>query len=227
MNNNNGSGTGEKVKVLIVDDHPLIRNGLRQLINMQDDLECCGDASTQAATHELVVAQKPALVTVDIRLRDGDGLQLIRTLRAQHPAILTLVISQCDEAIYAERALKAGARGYVMKERSTEDMLAAIRTVLRGGYYVSPQVAVIALNKMSGLPAQSKHPIHKLTDRELQILQLLGAGLGNRKVAERLFLSVKTIEAHRENIKHKLGIACATELVSFAIEWVNGQSSQW
>lgn len=227
MNGNSGPTRHEKYLVLIVDAQPLVRDGLRQLINAQSDLECCGEAGTQAAALDLIASQKPDLVTIDICLHNGDGLELLKKLRAQYPLLLTLIITQYDESIFAERALKAGACGYVMKDHDADEVLTAIRTVLKGQIYASPQVAVIALNKMSGLPARRGHPIHRLSDRELQVLQLLGAGLPNRKVAEKLFLSVKTVEAHRENIKHKLGVANAVELIRFAAEWVAGQTSQW
>ena len=169
-------------------------------------------------------------MTLDIRLPDGDGLELIKMLKAEQPKLLTLVITQCDETLYAERALKAGARGYVMKERATDEVLTAIRTVLAGGLYVSPKIVALALHKMiEGKSGNHNHAhaIHNLTDRELQVLQLLGAGLGTRKTAVRLFLSIKTVETHRENIKHKLGQKTAAELVRFATDWVNGHPSQY
>ncbi len=217
-----------KARILIVDDYPLVREGLIQIIRLQPDLECCGEAGTSAAAQKILATAKPDLVTVDIRLPDGDGLELLKIVKAQHPQLLTLVITQCDETLYAERALKAGARGYVMKERATDEVLHAIRTVLAGGLYVSPKIAALALHKMIGAKSGNQnHAIHNLTDRELQVLQLLGAGLGTRKAAAKLFLSIKTVETHRENIKHKLQLASAAELIRFATDWVNGQTSQY
>ena len=228
--NGNSVGTtkkGKKARILVVDDHPLVREGLAQMFRHQDDLECCGEAGTIGAVQKFLTTEKPDLVTVDLRLQNGDGLELLKIFKAQYPGLLSLVISQCDEVLYAERALKAGAKGYVMKERATEEVLTAIRTVLRGGIYVSPRIAALALDKMIGdQPGKNQHNLHHLSDRELQVLQLLGAGLSNRKVAAKLFLSVKTVESHRENIKHKLGIASAAELVRYATDWLNGQTSQ-
>jgi DNA-binding NarL/FixJ family response regulator len=218
---------GNRARILVVDDHPLVRQGLMQIIRTQDDLECCGEAASCFAAQKLVPTLKPNLVTVDIRMQGADGLELLKFFKSQHPEVLTLVISQCDEDLYAERALKAGARGYVMKERATDEVLAAIRTVLAGGLYVSPKIAALALHKMIGArPGNPNTSIHGLSDRELQVLSLLGAGLGSRKVAARLFLSIKTVETHRENIKHKLGLTSASELVRYATDMVNGQTSQ-
>ena len=199
-----------------------------QLIQRQPDLECSGGVGTYAATPKALLEHKPHLVTVDIRLGDGNGMDLLKFIKDEHPSVLTLVISQCDESLYAERALKAGARGYLMKERATEEVLSAIRTVLTGGLFVSPKIATLALNKMIGAsPLDRKHnAIQTLTDRELYVLQLLGAGLSSRKTAAKLCLSVKTVESHRENIKRKLGIATAPELVRFATEWLNNQPPQ-
>ena len=217
---------GRKARILVVDDHPLVRAGLFQVINLENDLECCGQADSQDLALSAVETCKPDLVTIDIRLRKGDGLNLIKAINAQYPSLPTLVISQCDESLYAERALKAGARGYLMKERATGEVIAAIRTVLKGGVFVSPQIAAIALEKLVGgkTAKQDDHAINTLTNRELQIFQLLGSGLSTRKIAEKLFLSVKTVEAHREHIKHKLGLSNAAELNRYSAEWVNGLS---
>lgn len=216
-----------QARILVVDDHPLVREGLVQIINRQSDLAACGEADSAAAALKAFAEFKPDLVTIDIRLENGDGLDLIRALSAQSPGLLALVISQCDESLYAERALKAGARGYVMKERATVEVLTAIRTILAGEIYVSPKIAALALHKMIGVKAGKEvGRISQLSNRELQVLQLLGAGLSTRKVAVKLGLSFKTIETHRENIKHKLGLPSAPELVCFATNWVNGQTSQ-
>jgi len=225
---NGKSINGEtKARILVVDDHPLVREGLVQIIKRQRDLICCGEADCSASAEKAVAIHKPDLVTIDIRLQSGDGLDLIRALTVQNPELLTLVISQCDETLYAERALRAGARGYVMKERATDEVLTAIRTILAGELYVSPKIAAVALHKMIGAkPNGQAGGINLLTNRELQVLQLLGAGLSTRKVALKLGLSFKTIETHRENIKHKLGLSGAAELVRYATEWLNGQTSQ-
>jgi DNA-binding NarL/FixJ family response regulator len=214
----------KKARILIVDDYPLVREGLMQLIQRQDDLCCCGVAEDSDSALKAVVIQKPDLITVDIRLQKGDGLTLIKDLKSNGHAVPTLVISQFEEMLYAQRALKAGARGYVMKDRATEDVLTAIRTILSGGLYVSPQIAVLAFDKKVVHPTDKT--LHALSDRELQVLQLLGAGLGTRNIADRLGLSVKTIEAHREHIKQKTGLADAAELIRFATDFVKGQAHQ-
>jgi DNA-binding NarL/FixJ family response regulator len=215
-------------KVLIVDDHPLVREGLVHLINRQIDLVCCGEADSFTSAQKIFEAQKPDLVTVDIRLQNGDGLEMLRAFKKIQPTVVGLVISQCDEMLYAERALKAGARGYVMKEKATDEVLTAIHTVLDGGIYASPRVAMQALQNVVGAkPPGTSHSLGRLSDRELQVLQLIGSGMSSQKVAAKLFLSVKTVETHRENIKHKLGLANAAELVRFATTWVSGMPSQY
>jgi DNA-binding NarL/FixJ family response regulator len=225
MSNGKSFYGGGPARILVVDDHPLVREGLVQIIKRQSDLVCCGEADTAAAAQTAVATHKPDLVTIDIRLQNGDGLEMIRDLTLLQPSLLTLVISQCDETLYAERALKAGARGYVMKERATDEVLTAIRTILAGELYVSPKIAALALHKMIGVKS-SNHDgdISNLSNRELQVLQLLGAGLGTKKVAIKLGLSIKTVETHRENIKHKLRLSNAAELVRYAMDWVNGNS---
>jgi DNA-binding NarL/FixJ family response regulator len=215
----------QRYGILIVDDHPLVREGLTQIIKRQSELFCCGEASSVSSVRLAIVALKPSLITLDLRLPDGDGLELIENLTLEHPSIPILVISQCDEMLYAERALKAGARGYVMKERGTDEILTAIRAILSGQLFVSPKINALALQQMVG--SKTKEPrngLTNLTDRELQVLQLLGAGIKTREVAVRLNLSIKTVETHRENIKHKLGIPDAASLVRYAANWVEGRN---
>jgi len=216
-----------KSRILIVDDHPLVREGLRQIINRQDDLECCGEVDGLASAQTNLPLLNPDLLTVDIRLEDGDGMEILKMFRLQYPKLRMLVVSQCDEVLYAERALKAGAHGYVMKEKATDEVLMAIRAILAGGLYISPRISALVLNNLTSTgPTKLVRDVSILTDREIQILQLLGAGLGTRKVAARLFLSIKTVETHRENIKHKLGLTNATELIHYATDWVNGHTSR-
>jgi DNA-binding NarL/FixJ family response regulator len=223
------SGEQRKARIFVVEDHPVFREGLAHIIQLEPDLELCGETDNGGDALAAIVRLKPDLVTVDIRLRhNGDGLDLLRNLNEQFPNLPALVISLCEESLFAERALKAGARGYVMKEHSGDKLISAIRTLLKGGIYVSPQIATLALDRMIGRrPAKSDEAISRLSNRELQLLQLLGTGMPNRKIAERLHLSVKTVEAHRENIKHKLGILSGDELIQFATDWVNGQTSEF
>ena len=216
-----------KARILVLDDHPVVREGLSLIINRELDLMACGYADSAEGLHAAVTSSNPDLITIDLGLQNGDGLDLIRTLQLSYPTLPTLVISQYDEMIYAERALKAGARGYVMKEQATEKVLTAIRAVLAGELYFSPKIAALALRRFGQNQAQGKEDnggIGTLSNRELQVLQLLGAGLGTRMIADKLGLSVKTIEAHREHIKHKLGLSSAPQLVNFAATWLKGQT---
>jgi DNA-binding NarL/FixJ family response regulator len=212
-----------KARVLLVDDHPLVRSGLMEMINRTGDLVCCGEADSATDAQKAVAALKPDLVLLDLRLRSGDGLELIKIFKLQIPSLKVLILSQLDEMTYAERALRAGARGYVMKEHATKEVLTAIRTVLAGEFYVSQRINVLAVRRMAGTKINaddnSASSVEKLTDRELQVLQLLGRGFGTKKIADDLCLSFKTIETHRENIKRKLGLRGATALVHYATLW--------
>jgi DNA-binding NarL/FixJ family response regulator len=211
--------------VLIVDDHPLILAALAQVIDREHDLVCSGTANTVVKARKAFDTYKPDLVTIDLGMPDGDVFQLIKDFAAERPSVPILVVSQCDEAIYAERVLKAGARGYVTKERCVEDIILAIRAILNGELFVSQKVAALALHQMAGRKVgDNKSSIHSLSDRELQILRLLGAGLGTRVISIKLNLSIKTIESHRENIKHKLKIRDAATLVHYATTWVDSQT---
>lgn len=217
------AGGNGKSRILVVDDHQLIREGLARIISLQADMVCSGEAAYAEAALSFLATEPVDLVTIDIRMFGSDGIELIRNLKTLYPSLPTLVITVCDESLYAERALKAGARGYVMKTQSTNDILNAMRKVLRGEICVSPKISALALQKMAGFKVGvEKHSLSSLTDRELQILQLLGAGLGSRQTAELLFLSIKTVESHRENIKHKLGLANAGELIRLASSLVGG-----
>jgi DNA-binding NarL/FixJ family response regulator len=208
-----------------VDDHPLLREALAAVINRQSDFVCCGEAGSAIETQKAVSVLQPDLVLLDLWLNGGDGLELIKALKSQFPSLHILVLSQFDEALYAERALRAGALGYVMKEQPSKEVLAAIRTVLGGEIYVSPRVAARVLHKAIETKRENRNGrVENLTDRELQVLQLLGAGMSTRKIADELTLSFKTVETHRENIKRKLGLGDAVELVRYAAEWVRGQS---
>ncbi len=212
-----------QARVVVVDDHPVVREGLLAMIRRHQEFICCGEADSVAGAQETVESVKPDLLLLDLRLRNGDGLELIKTLRSRFPSLRILVISQFDEAIYAERALRAGARGYLMKEQATQEVLTAMRTILAGELYVSPKIAALALHKLvETTPPVPGSGIASLTDRELEVFRLLGGGLSTRQIAAELHLSFKTVETHRENIKHKLGLSGAAELVRRAREWVDG-----
>jgi len=213
-------------RILLVDDHPMVLDGLRRLISQQKDLVCCGEASTPVEAQTAVVSYKPDLVILDLRLKGGDGLELIKSLRTIIPGLRILILSQYDAPLYVERALRAGALGYVVKEQAAEDVLRAIRTVLAGEVYLARGLAALLLHKFVGTdPKAPGAGIEQLTDRELHILQLLGSGLSTREIASELRLSFKTVESHRENIKHKLGIQGAAALVHYASQWAREQVS--
>jgi len=212
-----------KTRVLVVDDHPLFRDGLVQLINRQRDLICCGQAGNSAAALAALKAHRPEFLILDLRLGQEDGLEMVKSCKAQFPSIAILIISQFDEAIYAERALRAGARGYLMKEEATEEVIKAIRSILDGELYVSRKMSVVVLHKLlTQQPQSASSGVESLTDRELQVFQFLGSGCSTRQIADSLHLSVKTIETYRENLKHKLNLVSGVELVRHARGWVQG-----
>jgi DNA-binding NarL/FixJ family response regulator len=207
-------------RILVVDDHPLVRDGLVQLIRRQSGLTCCGEADTVLKAQETALRENPDLVILDLRLDRGDGLELIKILKSHLPKLRILVLSQLDEMLYAERVLKAGAHGYLMKEEAAKEVVAAIRTVLAGELYVSPKMSGLFLRKMIESPSvRPVSGVESLTDRELQVFQMLGAGKSTRRIAAELFLSFKTIETHRENIKAKMGLPDATTLIHQATIW--------
>ena len=210
-----------KAKILIVEDHVVVREGLAALVAREADLEMCGQSASTADALDLIPRAGPDLVVVDLILKDGDGLELLKSIRARHPQVATLVVSMQDEEIYAERALRAGARGYIMKYSATAEFLDAIRAVLAGRVYVSRKMNSRILHEFAdGKPAADPHPLGPLTDRELEIFQLIGSGMPTRRIAARLGISPKTVESHRENLKQKLGLNSATALVQAAAAWV-------
>jgi len=206
--------------ILIADDQPLIRDGLAQVICTERDLRCCAQASTVAETQSLAVKHKPDMVIMDIRIKRGDGLELIRTLKSQRPVVRVIILSEHTGALQVERALRAGAQGYVSKAHPAQEVLKAIRKVLAGQVYLTRGMAELFLNRFVGGGAgATKGPaVEQLTDRELHVFQLLGIGLSTREIATDMNRSFKTIESHRENIKRKLQIKGAAELVSRAIQ---------
>jgi len=219
------SKPASKQRILIADDHPLFREGLVQLINRERDLSCCGETGTVAATQTAVATLQPDLLVLDLRLKDGDGLELIKSLKARFPDLFVLVLSEHDETLYAERALRAGAKGYLMKEEATDEVLNAIRRILEGELYLSRKMSVLALHKLLDNAEDARGGyVGRLTDRELQVFQMLGAGMGTADIATELRVSFKTIESHRENIKHKLGLRNAVDLLCHAVQWVHGRS---
>jgi len=209
-----------KKRVLIVDDHPIARYGLAKLIEQEADLEVCGEAEDFAQALKALASARPDVVVADISLPGKNGLDLVKDIKARHAGLPVLVLSIHDESLYAERALRAGASGYIMKEEAAEEVVAAIRRVLAGEVYLSQPMASRMLSRLVRGQDAAASPAELLTDRELQVFELMGQGMGTRQVAERLHLSVKTIETHQAHIKEKLNLSTVTQLVRHAVLWV-------
>jgi DNA-binding NarL/FixJ family response regulator len=213
-----------KRTVFIVDDHPMMRHGLSQLISNEPDLAACGEAEDAQQALAFLAGNTPDLVLADISLPDKHGLELIKDIQALHPALPVLVVSMHDESLYAERVLRAGGRGYIMKQEGGKKMIQAIRTVLNGQIYVSEKMSAKILEIFSGRRSETnRSPVEKLTDREFEVFQMIGLGKGTRQIAETLHLSVKTVEVHRLHIKEKLELTDAPSLVRYAVRWVEAQ----
>ncbi len=213
-----------KRKILIVDDHPIFRHGLAQLINQEHDLEVCGEAEDYHSAWKAVHDLTPDMVIVDITLKNMSGIDLIKELHKTHKALPLLVISMHEESLYAERSLRAGARGYIMKQMASDSVIDAIRQVLQGRLYASRSVTDNLLSRfVEGSQASIESPVQSLTDREIDVFRLIGEGKGISEIAEKLHLSVKTIGTYRERIKEKLQIKNATELLRYAMKWVEDE----
>lgn len=218
------SETVRQRSVLLVDDHPIVRQGLVQLIEQEPDLKVCGEAADVREARASLSKGLPDIVILDLSLRDSDGLELVKDIRAKYGTELpVLILSMHDENIYAERLLSAGANGYIMKQAAADQLLAAVRRVLGGGIYVSDRIGASMIQRftVSGR-AQRTDPIDRLSNRELQVLNLIGRGKTTREIAENLNLSVKTVESHRQRIKKKLNLHTAPQLVQFAVNWYSG-----
>jgi DNA-binding NarL/FixJ family response regulator len=215
------NSTTKRTRLLIVDDHPITRAGLVHLINRQPDMVVCGEAKNAAEALNAVDAGKPDLVLADIALPGKSGLELIKDIKAIHPGLPTLVISMHDESLYAERVLRAGARGYITKHEGGEKLMQAIRHVLSGQIYVSEKMSAHILKILSGEQAAPvRSLIAQLSDREFEVFELLGEGVSAHEIARRLHISTKTVDAHRANIKKKLIIKTTSELISYAARWM-------
>ncbi len=213
-----------KAKIIIVDDHPIVRQGLADLINQEKDLAVCGQAEDAAGALKAIRELGPDVVIVDITLADSSGIELIKDIKVQYPDLPILTLSMHDESLYAERALRAGAKGYIMKGETTKSVITAIRKVLAGQIYTSDKVAAKMVSKLVGGKAKvGASPLECLSDRELEVFQLIGQGRGTRRIAEKLYLSIKTIETYRAHIKEKLSLADTNQLLRYAIQWVNSQ----
>jgi DNA-binding NarL/FixJ family response regulator len=220
------SAAQNKKRILIVDDHPMMRQGLAQLIGAESDLIICGESENAEHALDAINSFKPDLVLADISLPGKNGLELIKDFQAIQPGLPVLVISMHDESLYAERVLRAGGRGYIMKQEGGKKLMQAIRQVLDGKIYVSEKMSSEILELFSGRRAGTEgSPVEKLTDREFEIFQLISQGKGTREIANKLHLSVKTVEVHRANIKGKLKLKSGPELIRFAVRWSESQGA--
>jgi DNA-binding NarL/FixJ family response regulator len=216
----NSNPVATKHRIFLVDDHPLVREGLTNLINGQDDLTVCGEAEDSAEAIAGIARTQPDVAIIDISLKNESGLELVKNLGSQFPLVALIVLSMHDEALYAERALRAGARGYVMKRETTKGVLTAIRRVLEGSVYVSERVVNGMARKLSLLDkASASSPVDSLSDRELEIFRLLGQGRTTSQIAADLHLSLKTVQAYCARAKEKFGVNSLGELLRAAIRW--------
>lgn len=215
-----------KARILMVDDHPIVREGMAQFLNAQADLDLCCEASSAAEALAVLPDCDPALVIVDISLKKDSGLDLIKVLRRAHPQLMLLAMSQHEESIFAERALRAGANGYLMKQEATENILMAIRQVLAGDIYLSAAMNNRLSRRLAAPRNHSVSPVAGLSEREFEILHLLGLGFGTREIAEKLNRSIKTIEAHRASLKEKLQLRTSGDLIRFAVQLATSTTEQ-
>jgi DNA-binding NarL/FixJ family response regulator len=220
MNPASSETPAQKSRVFVVDDHPLVREGLANLINAQDDFIVCGEAEDSAQAIAGIVKTQPDVALIDISLQNESGLELVKHLAVQFPKVALIVLSMHDETLYAERALRAGARGYLMKREASKNVLTSIRRVLEGGVFVSERVANrIAIKVAARRKAADKSPVERLSDRELEIFRLLGQGRTTSQIASDLNLSLKTVQAYCARAKEKFGVRSLTELLRAAFRW--------
>ena len=208
-------------KILVVDDHPLVRQGLAQFINQEKDMEVCGEASNGFEALQVIEESSPDLVIVDIEMEGLNGMELVRNMKVQYPEVPVLMLSMYDESLYAERALRAGARGYLMKQEDPEKVVHAIRAVLKGEVYVSEKATSKILKLLSDSKTSDQgSSVDRLSDRELEVFKMIGEGYRTRHIASKLHLSAKTVESYKARLKQKLMLADAAELARYAAEWV-------
>lgn len=213
------SESPNRTRIVLVDDHPMVRERLAEVINREDDMIVCGEAEDRGSALDVIGRELPDLVIVDLTLKRSNGLDLIKDLHVMHPKLLLLVLSMQDETLYAERVIRAGAHGYITKQEATRKILNAIREVLGGKVFLSPEISADILSRMLGKSKGAIRSLEVLSDRELQVFDLVGQGFGTRQIAEQLGLDVKTVETYRSRIKEKLEIRDASELLRKAIAW--------
>jgi len=219
-----GDASTRRARVFVVDDHPIVREGLTQLVNQEPDLQVCGEAGSARQALKAMAESKPDVAVVDLSLRETSGIQLIKDIKTRHPDLGVVVLSMYDERFHAERALAAGASGYIMKTEATDKVVVAIRRVFAGGIYLSNQMTTRVVRKsVTGRPATGVSPVARLTNRQFEIFELIGRGKSTREIAESLHRSVKTVETHRAHIMKKLELKNARELQRYATQWVQDE----
>ena len=213
-----------RTKIVVVDDHPIVRQGLTELVNREVDLEICGQCADAIQAMQTIKQLQPDMAIVDISLKGTNGVELIKNIKLRYPHMSILALSMHDESVYAERVLRAGADGYIMKAEATENVITAIRRIIGGQIYLSDRMGPKLLRKLVGLaPGASVSPVDCLSDRELEVFRLIGQGYPTRQIAAKLCLSTKTIDTHRAHIREKLNIAGGAELLQYAIKWLSSQ----
>ena len=218
------NATRKRIRILLVDDHPMVRERLAEVINREEDLVVSGEAEDRHEAIEAILAKPPDLVIVDLTLKSSDGLELIKDIRSRCPKMRTLVVSMHDESLYAERAIRAGAMGYITKQEATRKILLAIRRVLAGSIYLNEKIATRLISRLTAHAQQgATTPAESLADREFQIFELTGRGLNTQHIARQLHIAVKTVETYRARIKEKLKLKDASELLQLAISWSRKQ----
>lgn len=214
----------QKSRIFLVDDHPIVRRGLQLLVGFEQDLAVCGEAESAHIAVQSVAETKPDIVVIDLMLKAGSGLELIKQLRSQFSRLKMLVFSMRNEGIYAERALRAGANGYIAKEEGAEKALEAIRTILTGKNYVSERISAKMVERIAAGGAPGQTAQERLSDRELEVLEMIGEGMSSREIAVQMGISMKTVESHREHIKSKLHLSGSAELIRYSIAWVQDKA---
>ena len=215
----------KRARIFLVDDHPMIREHLHAVIAREADLEVCGEAEDAPTALARIQSTQPDLVIMDISLKNSHGLELLKDLKAVRPESRVLVLSMHDESLYAERTIRAGAMGYLTKQQATRDILLAIRRILAGDVYLSDHVSTRMMRQFVGIPSATAGPTQMLSDRELEVFQKIGQGLGTRRIAEELKVGIKTVESYRARIKEKLRLNDGDELLQHAIEWSKQDSA--
>lgn len=217
--------TNNRKHVFIVDDHPIVRLGLGYLINQDRNFCVCGEAEDAHKALKMIEGLSPDIAIVDVSLQGQSGIELIKNIKIRFPDLPVIALSILDESIYAERVLRAGAKGYIMKQEACEKVIKGMQQVLAGGIFVSSRIATKIMNKfLNGKDIEYESPIDILSDRELEVFRLIGLGYGTRQIADELYLGIKTIETHKSHIKQKLKLKNSAELMQYAVKW--GQSSQ-